>query len=598
VIFDRKTSRGTEFQACDLLQPSTSLPREAPTVCVTRALVFLTPRNFFRHSWFEMVRFAVTPYPQHLANASSKLFRQLPLRPGPISIRSVTMSTGAHILGLMCLPFLWNSLSSSADENRFPRVHQAGIVYYRFARPLQKGSVPKILPSGPGSIPGSGTLPEQPTVHGATKTLGPVFAVSHPKLPDNDHQSILQSASSPELRIKSDVKLPNLIGENRTAPKKPLNFHAESVRPLAPSKKENSILDPELKATNSNAGIAATIAAEHQPRLAVPLGAAPAPNLPTMRNGITGDVAVPEIGSGEGAASQGLLVLGMEPADSATTVALPSGNRFGQFTTAPGGSGSGSLGGPADGVVGGGAGGGMAGGNESVGVGSGKYGGGGGNSGTSGFVSLRGPGGASENLGDPNPGSRESLVFALPKITGLRHPGIVVAAGPMGGGGLGVYGALHCGKIYTVLLPMSGKSWTLQFCPTPASGESVSAQPRSSVVHMEGATMPPEAEARYDFKRLPLPAEKTHKLIILKGTIRPEGTVENLHVHEGLMPELDAAALRAFSQWTFKPAMRDGKPVSVDILVGIPGDSATSGPALGAKVGGTRAEAQHVSNSY
>jgi hypothetical protein len=598
VIFDRKTPGGTEFQACDLLQPSTSLPRETPTVRVTRALVFLTPRNFFRHSWLEMVRFAVTPYPQHLANASSKLFRQLPLRPGPISIRSVTMSTAAHILGFMCLPFLWNSFSSSADQNRFPPVNRAGIVYYRFTRPLQKGSVPKILPSGTGSIPGSGALPEQRTVHGATKTLEPVFAVSHPKLPDNDHQTILQSASSPELRIKPDVKLPNLIVENRTAPKKPLNFHAESVRPLAPSKKENSILDPELKATNSNAGIATTIAAEHQPRLAVPMGAAPAPNRPTMRNGITGDLAVPEIGSGEGASSQGLLVLGMQPADAASTVALPPGNRFGQFSAAPGGAGSGSLGGPADGVVGGGTGGGMAGGNESVGVGNGQSGGGGGNSGTSGFVSLRGSGDASENLGDPNRGSKESLVFALPKITGLRHPGIVVAAGPMGGGGLGVYGALHCGKIYTVLLPMSGKSWTLQFCPTPASGESLSAQPRSSVVHMEAATMPPEAEARYDFKRLPLPAEKIHKLIILKGTIRPEGTVENLRVHEGLLPELDAAALHAFSQWTFKPAMRDGKPVSVDILVGIPGDSPTSGPALGAKVAGTRAEAQPVSNSY
>jgi len=39
-----------------------------------------------------------------------------------------------------------------------------------------------------------------------------------------------------------------------------------------------------------------------------------------------------------------------------------------------------------------------------------------------------------------------------------------------------------------------------------------------------------------------------------------------------LSSEMDAAALRAFSQWTFKPAMRDGKPVSVDILVGIPSD--------------------------
>jgi TonB family protein len=162
------------------------------------------------------------------------------------------------------------------------------------------------------------------------------------------------------------------------------------------------------------------------------------------------------------------------------------------------------------------------------------------------------------------------MVFALPKITGPRHPGIVIAAGPIGGGGLEVYGALHCGKIYTVLLPMSGKNWTLQFCQTPGPEITAPAQTRSSVVHMEAALMPPEAETRFDFKRLPIPAEKIHKLIILEGTILPEGTVQNLKVHEGLAPAVDAAALRAFSQWTFKPAMRAGKPVSVDVLVGIP----------------------------
>jgi TonB family protein len=102
---------------------------------------------------------------------------------------------------------------------------------------------------------------------------------------------------------------------------------------------------------------------------------------------------------------------------------------------------------------------------------------------------------------------------------------------------------------------------------------------------MEQALLPPEAEDRYDFRRLPLPAAKAHKLIILKGTIRPEGTVENLNVHQGLMPEMDAAAVRAFSRWTFKPAMRAGKPVSVDVLVGIPGDAPVSSPGVVEGVG-------------
>jgi outer membrane biosynthesis protein TonB len=33
---------------------------------------------------------------------------------------------------------------------------------------------------------------------------------------------------------------------------------------------------------------------------------------------------------------------------------------------------------------------------------------------------------------------------------------------------------------------------------------------------------------------------------------------------------MDAAARAAFGKWKFKPAMRDGKPVPVEILVGIP----------------------------
>jgi len=60
--------------------------------------------------------------------------------------------------------------------------------------------------------------------------------------------------------------------------------------------------------------------------------------------------------------------------------------------------------------------------------------------------------------------------------------------------------------------------------------------------------------------------------VILKGRISEEGKVADLVVHQGLSDEMDAAAKRAFGQWTFKPAVRGGKPISIDILVGVPSD--------------------------
>ncbi|HXW54801.1 MAG TPA: energy transducer TonB [Candidatus Cybelea sp.] len=59
-------------------------------------------------------------------------------------------------------------------------------------------------------------------------------------------------------------------------------------------------------------------------------------------------------------------------------------------------------------------------------------------------------------------------------------------------------------------------------------------------------------------------------MIILKGTIAADGTVEHVVVYQGVVPEMDMAARVAFSRWKFKPAMRNGKPLEVEVLVGIP----------------------------
>lgn len=586
VVFDRKTAEKTEFQALDLLRPFVAVaevPRNAPVSVVP---VFLTPRNFFRHSWLDMLKVALTPYPANLTNIYAQLFRRLPVGTGHLALRPAFLSLCLHVLALVGLPFLLIALPVSKKENAVSSANLEPVVYYRIAN-LQHAKLPRIAPAGPGANPGSAVRPDMSPARGASKSLGDIFAGSHPRVPDNDHQTILQSQSAPELKVRVDLKLPNLIVPNRTAPKRPLAFHPGEVRPLQPVTKETAITDaaPSLKTTAPTPPLATLLSAsDHPPRLAVPIGALPTPNLPLGGSKQTGDIAAPEIGTGTGTSAQGLLVLGTEPASPESLVALPPGNRIGQFSIAPGGSGAGSPGSSANGVDSGGTGGRKSGGNESVGIGSGKYDGGGGDSGGTGIVSLRGSGKGSESIGVVNSGVAEGMVFALPKLTGPRRLGIVVTAGPLGGGGLGVYGALHCGKVYSILLPISGKNWTLQFCQTRAPDSEPSTQSRSAV-HMEQSLVPPEAEARYDFKRLPLPPDKVHKLIILKGTISSEGTVENLAIHQGLLPEVDKAALLAFSRWTFKPAMQAAKAVSVDVLVGIPGDLPVTGTGPAAKIG-------------
>lgn len=586
MVFDRKTAEKTEFQALDLLRPLVAVaevPRNAP---VSVLPVFLTPRDFFRHSWLDMLRVALTPYPANLTNIYAQLFRQLPVGTGHLALRPVFLSLCLHVLTLVGLPILLIALPVSKQENAVSSARLEPIVYYRIAD-LQHVKLPRITPAGPGANPGSGVRPDMSPIRGASKSLSDIFAGSHPRIPDNDHQTILQSQSAPELKINADLKLPNLIVPNHAAPKRPLAFHPGEVRPLQPMTKQTAITDgaASLQTTAPTAPLATPYSAsDHQPRLAVPIGAAPTPNLPLAGSRQTGDIAAPEIGAGTGTTAQGLLVLGTEPASPESLVALPPGNRMGQFSVAPGGPGAGSPGSSATGVDSGGTGGRKSGGNESVGLGSGKYGGGDGDSGGTGIVSLRGSGKGSESIGVVNSGVAEGMVFALPKLNGPRRLGIVVTAGPLGGGGLGVYGALHCGRVYTILLPISGKNWTLQFCQTRAPASEPSTQSRSTV-HMEQSLVPPEAEAQYDFKRLPLPPDKVHKLIILKGTISSEGAVENLTIHQGLLPEVDKAALLAFSRWTFKPAMQAAKAVSVDVLVGIPADLPDTGTGLAAKIG-------------
>lgn len=580
VIFDRKGAADGLFEAKSLLDPVPASRTAARILIPARQPEFLTPADFFRTSWWARLGTIVARYPTHLTLVANNYFRDVPVRPRRFAGKQLAISMVLHGCAFLLLPVLLRYLPFQSTQAAIIQANNQQIIYYHLANPERQMKAPKILPPGPGAVPGSGTWQELPPVKGATASLGALIAVSRPRNPDNNHQTILQPLSPPDLKIKADLTLPNLILEKPKGPKAPVQFNPNSAKPMQRENRTVTSVAPTLTPNNLQQALTnALVATNDHPRLAVPVGAPAAPNMPSSSNATSGDVSAPEF-EGSGTPGQDLLSFSTYPGGAVDLVALPQGNRYGQFSIAAGGLGTGSAGGKTAGALTGGTGGGSGGRDESNGVGSGNSGGGGGSSGTPGMISIRGSDGTGENLGALEPERVASMVFAMPKITGPRHAALLVSAGPMGGGGLDVYGALHCGKIFTVFLPAAGKNWTLQFCQSLAQGAAAPvSQVHSSVVHMEASLVPPEAETRFDFKRTPLPPEKLHKYVILKGRIGEDGTVSDLKVFQGLSDEMDAAAKLAFAKWSFRPAMRGGKPVSVDILVGIPSDAPKVSPS-------------------
>jgi hypothetical protein len=265
--------------------------------------------------------------------------------------------------------------------------------------------------------------------------------------------------------------------------------------------------------------------------------------------------------------------MSVDPGTFAQLASLAQGNRYAAIAIAPSKEGLGSPGGSPKGAPGGGSGGPGNGGDGSSGVGSGHSGGGGG--GTEGPLraTLSAVGGsgkmggvdANKLLGNVVP----SAVFPIAAPAKIRRAPLVVSTGPIGGGGLDVYGALPCGRVYTIFLPMPGKSWVLEYCAHLGS-EAKSAPAAGGGIQMEVGVLPPSVDQQFDFHRLAVPEKDADKLIVLRGLIDKDGAITDVHVYQGVQPDMDAVAALAFSNWKFKPAMRSSLPISVDVLVGIP----------------------------
>jgi hypothetical protein len=301
----------------------------------------IPPRNFYRFRWSELLGTAVTRSPHHPASASASLFRQIAVCPRRFAVHALAASLLLHLVGYAFFPKFFSRFAPSStaaalisDENK--------IVYYHFSKQEPRGPIPRMLPPGPRSVPGIGSDPRRAPAKGATKALGTLFAVSRPRLPDNSHQTILQHNRPPELRIKKDLKLPNIIFAEPLVPKPPLHFDANNVRPLRRTKRQHSDNAPLLSMLDTQKPVAGLlVSAISNLHLAAPVGAPRAP-LPASQSGeMSGETAAPQT---EASRTNGidLVILSTDPAGSAASVALPLGDRYGEFLIAPGGSEHGS----------------------------------------------------------------------------------------------------------------------------------------------------------------------------------------------------------------------------------------------------------------
>ena len=523
---------------------------------------FLVPEAHLGRGWLEA--FAVIWRRESSATSGSRfLGAALPRSPVRVSWRAVACSFVVHLLAFWLAGRL--PVGRMFEDSQVGRSQQT---VYEIQKLNLSAYLPTLRANGPGGRPGRGSRPDREPALGSTKWNPRWTLVSNPAVPDNKRQTIIQPNSPPELRIPFDLRLPDLaIGTAKTAPPP-----VPKLTPLAPRvvqrKSPQEEESPPMAGSTPEFAMKNPMVQNPSPKLPVPppglMGSLrPSDGRPTRSAQATSEASLP----GDGA---GLLSLSVDPGPLIGALALPPGNRYGAFSISPSGGPEGSPGGAVGGDPHGGTGSGESAGDESSGVGTGNRGGGGGGQPSANDLSVSAsglPGNASPTLvGAIGPGT----IFPVVVPIRPRRNGLVVSTGPIGGGGLRVYGVLRGGRIHTVYLPMPGKNWVMQYClredaPSPQTEES-----RSVATRMGYNLVPPDAVEKFDFQRPSLPPEKKHEMIILHGILDEGGSIQDLRIHQGVHPDADQLALATFRRWKFSAAMRNGQAVGVEFLIGIP----------------------------
>jgi hypothetical protein len=137
-------------------------------------------------------------------------------------------------------------------------------------------------------------------------------------------------------------------------------------------------------------------------------------------------------------------------------------------------------------------------------------------------------------------------------------------------------GELTGNPVYTVYVDVPGapRKWILQFCVP--QGNRVGMEITGEIVRVLGRK---SVDPPYAFRKEPLKLELVPTLerlselpqrVVAYATVDAEGNLQNVRMVRGADPETDRIILASLRSWEFTPAFRDGEPVEVEALFGIP----------------------------
>jgi TonB family protein len=381
-----------------------------------------------------------------------------------------------------------------------------------------------------------------------------------PVHPTHPRQTLINLAASPE-PPKLLPNLPNMVQLAQTAaPVRPrLQISEETLKKLRPREhkaaKVTSAPTPDI--SNAEQRIAEISLALQQvgpARPKVELNTGSAPRV-VQRAQDSEAASAPDAGMAQSSVVNGdartLIALSATPAPPAVPVSLPQGNLAARVSISPEGK---TAGMPATKEGTGSAG------NSSIGVSIS-----GGN--PRGKEGVSGLGSGTATIKAPTP----RLLVTKPEANS-RNDEPLERTGPPN------FAALPAGakpeqvfaskRVYTMNVNMpnlnsSTGSWILNFSELRTNP----AAPRVVPSDLSG----PAALSKIDPKYPPtLINEHVEGEVILYAIIRGDGSVDSIQLVRGIDEQLDANAMKALSQWKFRPAARQGVPVDLEAIVHIP----------------------------
>ena len=412
------------------------------------------------------------------------------------------------------------------------------------------------------------------------ETGDPVYArqpiLSVPPEADNRSQTIVVP---PDLKLNSDVPMPNIVATGAIVPAVPLDAtQAPSTRLLAPEtqvvapapdvqfapervaqaamKSDVIAPPPELTASTQgqiglvNIGPSEVVAPAPQLTLAEQhaLGARATGHVP---GGAVQPVGPPpSLAASGGSAGGRLIALGIHPVAAAGPVTVPGGNRRGKFAAdpqgIPGASGSpGLAGSKSEAKSSGGAGNGSGGTNArnrglpaGLHVGAPESGGSASSGNDTREVASASPAGA-------RPGARIAAPVSDDKVTDVDRQVF---------GGKRMYGT----TLNMPNLNSASGSWEIHFAELDSG-------PKKGYLVAPLATE--QSDPGYP---LELMRANVHGMVTLYAVIHADGRVSDIRVLSSPDERLDPYATKALARWKFLPAERAGKPVALEAVVKIP----------------------------